>query len=205
MTKVVTTTRTIISKPVQKDDPPPLPRHPLSRPPIVQPSSSLAKDEPSPPKKRKRAPSVDQDAKPPSSKAKAPTKKRTTSAAPKEKRVQRLREETPTSDAVVRNRSRTRERNLPSSRMGALEATIPQERWWRGSKTVPEVPLEVDELVAPEADSNPDPDVDVVGVPTIQHVHSVDIVRPKWRGYRACEFTSDCRLVLLMLIPIGRV
>lgn len=189
-TKVVTTTRSVISKSLPKDDPPPLPRHPLSRPPVVQASSSLAKDDSTPPKKRKRAPSVAQDAKPPSSKA--PPKKRTTSAAPKEKRVQRLREETPTSDAVVRNRSRTRERNLPSSRMGALEATIPQERWWRGSKTVPVATLEADEPVAPEADSNSDPDVDVVGVQTVPHVQSIDIVRPKWRGYRACESTSDC-------------
>lgn len=69
--------------------------------------------------------------------------------------------------------------------MGALEATIPQERWWRGSKIVPEATLEAAEPVAPEPSPADDPDVDVVGVPAVKHVQSIDIVRPKWRGYRA--------------------
>ncbi|CAE6368629.1 unnamed protein product [Rhizoctonia solani] len=105
-------------------------------------------------KKRKRAPS-EQPAKP---------KKR--ASAPREKRVQRLREESaPLSDNAVRNRSRTRERGASSARMGALEATLPVEKWWRDS---------------PEPGTCPEPSPVVAG----KHVQSIDIIRPKWKGYR---------------------
>ncbi|CAE6454147.1 unnamed protein product [Rhizoctonia solani] len=92
------------------------------------------------------------------------TKKRTNNA-PREKRVQRLREESaPLSDTAVRNRSRTRDRCASSERMGALEATLPVEKWWR------------------------DPSVQQATVPSLvtagKHIQSVDIIRPKWRGYR---------------------
>ncbi|CAE7087128.1 unnamed protein product [Rhizoctonia solani] len=102
-------------------------------------------------KKRKREPS-ERPVKP----------KKRTNAAPKEKRVQRLREESaPLSDSA-RNRSRTRERGSSSQRMGALEATLPVEKWWRDPTTCPEPSLVV----------------------TGKHVQSIDIIRPKWKGYR---------------------
>ncbi|CAE6422119.1 hypothetical protein ACGC1H_001786 [Rhizoctonia solani] len=105
-------------------------------------------------KKRKRQPS-EQPAKP---------KKRT--SAPREKRVQRLREESaPLSDNAVRNRSRTRERCASSERMGALEATLPVEKWWRDP---------------PEPGTCPEPSPVAAG----KHVQSIDIIRPKWKGYR---------------------
>ncbi|KAG8729568.1 Nucleosomal histone H3-Lys79 methylase [Ceratobasidium sp. 428] len=56
--------------------------------------------------------------------------------------------------------------------MGALEATIPVERWWRG-------PGPSDSSTLP-ADADAEPNVY-----TKSHVQSIDIVRPKWRGYRA--------------------
>ncbi|CAE6421743.1 unnamed protein product [Rhizoctonia solani] len=110
-------------------------------------------------KKRKREPS-EQLLKP-----KAVRKKRATNG-PKEKRVQRLREESaPLSDTAVRNRSRTRERCVGSERMGALECALPVEKWWRDPPLDPE-------------HSEPSP------VAARKHIQSVDIIRTKWKGYR---------------------
>ncbi|CUA77465.1 histone-lysine N-methyltransferase, H3 lysine-79 specific [Rhizoctonia solani] len=109
-------------------------------------------------KKRKREPSD----KPP----KLTKPKKRTNTAPKEKRVQRLREESaPLSDSAVRNRSRTRERCATSQRMGSLEATLPVDQWWRDP---PE----------PGTATEPSP------VAARKHVQSIDIIRPKWKGYR---------------------
>ncbi|CAE6429599.1 unnamed protein product [Rhizoctonia solani] len=110
-------------------------------------------------KKRKREPGEKL------TKPKAPRKKRV-SNAPREKRVQRLREESaPLSDTAVRNRSRTRERCVGSERMGALECTLPVEKWWR------DPPLNSEH-------SEPSQ------VAARKHIQSVDVIRPKWRGYR---------------------
>ncbi|KAF8708061.1 Histone-lysine N-methyltransferase, H3 lysine-79 specific, partial [Rhizoctonia solani] len=114
-------------------------------------------------KKRKREPS-EQLTKP---KPKTVRKKRANNA-PKENRVQRLREESaPLSDATVRNRSRTRERCVGSERMGALECTLPVEKWWRDP---------------PLASEHSEPSQ----VATGKHIQSIDIIRPKWKGYRPC-------------------
>ncbi|QRV90947.1 histone-lysine N-methyltransferase [Ceratobasidium sp. AG-Ba] len=121
---------------------------------------------PAPAKKRKRGPSAEQDGEP--VQTKAPSKKRGSSSALKEKRVQQLRAETPT-DSVVRNRSRTRERNTGSNRMGALESTLPVDRWWRDP--------------SPSAYANTA--TQTSSATSKKHVQSIDIVRPKWRGYRA--------------------
>ncbi|KAG8700209.1 Nucleosomal histone H3-Lys79 methylase [Ceratobasidium sp. 394] len=171
----VVSTRTV-TKPVPLDDPP------LSLPPVPRPSAShttlpsFASSAPAAPKKRKRGPSAEHDGELPQ--AKAPSKKRGSSGAPKEKRVQRLRAETPVADVAVRNRSRTRERNTGSNRMGALEATIPVERWWRGAGPS-------DSSTQPGEPANAASDIGVASVSTKKHVQSIDIVRPKWRGYRA--------------------
>lgn len=168
-TKVVART-VAIPKPVAANDDL---THPGPDSSATSPSPSVELPEPAP-KKRKREPS-ELDAKAP---AKVPRKKRTT-GAPRGKRVQHLREESaPLPDNAVRNRSRTRERCTGSNRMGALESTIPLERWWREAQPAQQ-PTE-----APEAESSQPTAADP---PARKHIQSVDVVRPKWKGYRACK------------------
>ncbi|KAG9128237.1 Nucleosomal histone H3-Lys79 methylase [Ceratobasidium sp. 392] len=176
-TTVVTTTRTV-TKTVPLDGPQ-LSLTPVSRPAQSHSTSpASASSAPVATKKRKRGPSAEQDgglAQP-----KAQSKKRGSSAAPKEKRVQRLRAETPVADAAVRNRSRTRERNTGSNRMGALEATIPVERWWRDPG-----PSDPSTQSGEPDDPNAAADASASSFAAKKYVQSIDIIRPKWRGYRA--------------------
>ncbi|CAE6518163.1 unnamed protein product [Rhizoctonia solani] len=124
--------------------------HPDPDSSATSPAPSLDLAPPTATKKRKREPS--EQPKP---------KKRVNH--PREKRVQRLREESaPLSDNAVRNRSRTRERCASSALMGALECTLPVEKWWRDP-----------------------PEQDTSTVAAGKHIQSADIIRPKWKGYRA--------------------
>ncbi|KAF8761134.1 Histone-lysine N-methyltransferase, H3 lysine-79 specific [Rhizoctonia solani] len=64
-----------------------------------------------------------------------------------------------------RTASRTRERCVGSERMGALECTLPVEKWWRDP---------------PLASEHSEPSQVAAG----KHIQSIDIIRPKWKGYR---------------------
>ncbi|KAG8690578.1 Nucleosomal histone H3-Lys79 methylase [Ceratobasidium sp. 423] len=126
--------------------------HPDPDSSATSPAPSLDLPPPTATKKRKRDPSEQ---------PKPKAKKRANQ--PREKRVQRLREESaPLPDNAVRNRSRTRERGSGSERMGALECTLHVEKWWRDP---------------------PEPEL-ASTVAAGKHVQSADIIRPKWKGYR---------------------